>query len=300
MRRWWAYGAVLLLLGAGCEAGAGSDGADGGRLDVVAGFYPVAAAAQRVGGSCVSVQNLTPAGAEPHDLELTTDEVDAIQDADVVLLLGHGFQPAVEDAAAGRDEGTVELLDQLGSSSADRSDAVPRDPHVWLDPVLYGRVVDAVKRALVRADPSCRSRMERNAAALHNAIDAVDADYEAGLRDCARDVLVTAHDAFGHLARRYHLRQEGIAGVSPEEEPNAQRMSELADLVNRTGVTTIFTEELVSPRVADALAREAGGVRTATLNPLEGLTDDQIERGDDWASVMRTNLQALRRALDCT
>lgn len=294
MRRWLALGTALLLLGAGCDSNAGSDGAGSGPIDVVAGFYPVAAAAERVGGSCVSVRNLTPAGAEPHDLELTPDEVDAIQDADVVLLMGRGFQPAVEDAAAERDGVTVELLDQLAPAAGNRD-----DPHVWLDPVRYGEVVDALTRALVRPDPSCRDRMERNAAELHKEIDTVDADYTAGLRDCARRTIVTAHGAFGHLARRYDLRQEGIAGISPEEEPNAGRIADLADLVDRTGVMTIFTEELVSRRVADALAREVGGVRTVTLNPLEGLTDDQIAAGDDWTSVMRANLRTLREALDC-
>jgi zinc transport system substrate-binding protein len=283
---------VVALVAAGCASGDGP-GAAGGRVDVVAAFYPVTEAAQRVGGDCVSVRNLTPAGAEPHDLEPTPDDVDAIQDADVVLLMGRGFQPGLEDAAAGRDDPTVELLDRIGIPDGDR------DPHVWLDPVRYARIVDEVERALVAADPTCRERMRRNAARFRASIAAVDEDYAAGLADCRRHTLVTAHDAFGHLARRYGLRQEGIAGVDPDAEPDAARLAELADLVRRTGTTTILTEELVSRRVASALAREAGGVRTATLDPIEGLTDEQNAAGADWASVMRANLRTIRRALDC-
>jgi zinc transport system substrate-binding protein len=186
----------------------------------------------------------------------------------------------------------VELLDELDAPTAN-------DPHVWLDPVLYGRLVDRVARALADADPGCRDRIDRNAARLQGEIDDVAAAYADGLRDCERRTIVTAHDAFGHLARRYDLRQESIAGIAPDEEPNAARLADLADVVREQGVTTIFTEELVSRRVADALAREAGGVRTATLNPLEGLTPDEVDAGDDWASVMRSNLRRLRNALDC-
>jgi len=310
MRRWLALGAALGLVAAGCNSG-GTDGASEGKADVVAAFYPVAAAAQRVGGGCAVVANLTPAGAEPHDLELVPDQIDAIQDADVVFVMGHGFQPAVERAADQRDGPTVKLLDRLGIDSAGRRVAdeedeakgtVPADaldPHVWLDPMLYARVVDAVASELVKVEPRCRATFERNAARYKAEVDQVGVEYADGLRDCKRHTLVTAHAAFGYLTEQYGLTEEGIAGISPDEEPNAQRIADLADLVRKQGVTTIFTEELVSPRVADALAREAGGVRTETLNPLEGLTDDELARGDDWASVMRANLTKIRAASGC-
>jgi zinc transport system substrate-binding protein len=170
---------------------------------------------------------------------------------------------------------------------------------VWLDPVLYSKLVDAVVGALVKVDPKCRATFDRNATRYQAAINQVGQAYADGLRDCTRRTIVTAHEAFGYLAQQYGLRQEGIAGIAPDEEPNAQRIAELSDLVKKKGITTIFTEELVSPKVADALAREAGGVRTETLNPLEGLTDQEIARGDDWASVMRSNLTKLRAALGC-
>ncbi len=288
---------VLLVTAAVLAAGCGSSGGgstSGGKPRVVAAFYPVAEAARRVGGARVAVTNLTPAGAEPHDLELTPDEVDELQDARLVLVMGHDFQPAVERTAAQRDEATVELLDHLPLA---RRGAL--DPHVWLDPVLYGDLVTEVQRALVKADPAGRAEYERNAVAFRREIDRVGARYAAGLRDCARRTVVTAHEAFGYLARRYGLRQEAIAGIAPDQEPSASRIATLADLVDRQGVTTIFTEELVSRRVADALAREAGGVRTETLNPLEGLTEKEQQRGDDWATVMDANLVKLRAALGC-
>jgi zinc transport system substrate-binding protein len=258
------------------------------RQSVVASFYPIAWAVQQVGGDRVTVTNLTPAGAEPHDLELTPDQIDEVLDARVVFELGHGFQPAVEQAAEQRDGRTVELLPK-GTT----------DPHVWLDPVRMAAIVRTVQRELTRADPSGRAAYARNVERVLGALDALDARYRDGLARCERDVIVTAHEAFGHLAKRYGLRQEGVAGLSPDAEPDAKRIAQLTDLVERDGVTTVFTEELVSPRIARTLAREAG-VRTATLNPLEGLTDRELRHDDDYVTVMDANLAKLQRALACT
>jgi zinc transport system substrate-binding protein len=286
-----ACGLVLVILAACGSTGTSTTAS--GKAKVVAAFYPVAAAARAVGGDCVAVTNLTPAGAEPHDLELTPADVDEIEDAKVAFVMGDGFQPAVEAAADRRDGPTVELLSKLGAGSSN-------DPHVWLDPVLYSKIVDRVQRALRRAVPDCAAKIDRDAARYQQTIDVVGRAYASALRNCKRRVVVTAHEAFGHLASRYDLEQQGIAGIAPDQEPDASRLGDLADLVSRRGVTTIFTEELVSPEVADALAREAGGIRTETLNPLEGLTEREQRRGDDWGSVMRANLKKLTAALGCS
>jgi zinc transport system substrate-binding protein len=274
------------LLTAGC----GSESDD--RPGVVASFYPLAEAARQVGGDRVRVENLTPPGAEPHDLELTASQVAEIQDADVVLLLGDGFQPAVEKAAAGRP-GTMELLPTLGPAAGDSD-----DPHVWLDPVLFSAVVDHVAGALSRVEPAQRAAFAAGADAYKVQLGDLDRDYRAGLSDCPRREILTAHEAFGRLAARYGLTQQSIAGLAPETEPEPDRLAELADLVRRRGVTTIFTETLVSPRVADALARETGA-RTEVLDPLEGLSRDDADEGATYVSVMRDNLARLRAALGC-
>lgn len=274
-----------------CGSGRHGGGANG-RIPIVASFFPIAEAVKQVGGDAVTVKNLTPAGAEPHDLELTPDQVNDIEDARAVFVLGHRFQPAVEDAAAQHNDATVELLDELKPT-------VKNDPHVWLDPVLYAQVVDAVERELAEIAPAHAVAFRTNAARYKASIDRIGRRYRDGLADCNRRTFVTAHEAFGHLARRYDLVQKGIAGIAPDQEPSAKRLGELADLVEREGVTVIFTEELVSPKVADALAREAGGVRTEVLNPLEGLTETEARAGADWSSVMESNLAQLRRALGC-
>lgn len=304
-RRPRSAAAALALLAASCATDAGSPGSSGDRLSVVASFYPLSEAAARVGGPVVAVSNLTPPGAEPHDLELDPEQVTEIADADLVLYLGEGFQPAVQEAVGVVAEG--EYVDLLRDLPEARSTSEPGelsggdvvDPHVWLDPVLMRRIVDRIAETLARLDPGRAAAFQNRAAAFGTDLAQLDDDYRSGLSSCRLRVLVTSHAAFGYLAARYGLAQEPITGISPEAEPDPERLAQLAQDVERTGTTTIFTETLVSPKVAQTLAREAG-VLTAVLNPLEGLTAQQAEMGDDYLSVMRSNLTALRRALECT
>jgi zinc transport system substrate-binding protein len=264
-------------------AACGGDPDEPGATHVVAGFYPLAFAAEQLRGVDVEVTNLTPAGAEPHDLELTPREVEEILGADLVLYLGEGFQPAVEEAV---ESGEVRALDVLAGLELQDG-----DPHVWLDPTLFAQVVDRI--AVELGDEGATG--SRGLAAQ---LDELDQIYEAGLADCARRELVTTHDAFGYLAARYGLEVIPITGLSPEAEPSPQDLEAVAELVEERGVTTVFTETLLSPELGETVAREAGAT-TATLNPLEGLTEDEIAQGDDYFSVMEANLDALREGLGC-
>ena len=281
-------------------------------IQVVASFYPVAEAAARVGGRRAEVTNLTPAGAEPHDIELTASQVDQLEDADVVLYLGHGFQPAVEEIAERRGSGSVDLLDVLdlgdqagpGGTGGDAHEEHPGghgdelDPHFWLNPRLMASAATAVAGALAEASPADADLFEANARRYQEDLEALDREFAAGLQTCDRREIVTAHAAFSYLAERYGLTQLAIAGLSPETEPDADRLAQLADQIAEKGITTVFYEELVAPTVAETLAREAG-VATAVLNPIEGLTQDQIAARKDYAAVMRENLAAIRAALGC-
>jgi zinc transport system substrate-binding protein len=284
---------VALALAIGLSGGGASAGGDG-RIDVVASFFPLADAAARIGGRHVAVRNLTPPGTEPHDLELSTQAVDEIDGADLAVVLGDDFQPAVEDAARRRNGATLVALDALhGRVHAD-------DPHVWLDPARMVPIVDAIADRLARVDRA-HARAYRARAARYDAqLRALDREYRDGLADCSSRVLVTSHDAFGYLADAFHLDARSVSGLSPDAEPDARKLGELADLARRKSVTTVFSEELVSPRVARTVAREAGGVRVEVLNPLEGLSTREQHAGARYLSVMRSNLRRLRRALSCS
>jgi zinc transport system substrate-binding protein len=278
-----ALAAAVPLL-AGC--GSTSSGGDSGVRRVVAAFYPLAFAAEQVGRSSVDVENLTPAGAEPHDLELTPGDIRDVERARLVLYLGDGFMPALEQALHDRDGRSLDLL---AVARKDAPAALQNDPHVWLDPVRYSAMVRAVGTAL--GDPGAAGRLEARLRRL-------DRDYRQGLAHCERRELVTSHAAFGWLAARYGLEQVPLEGLTPEAEPSAKGIERLVATVRRTGATTVFAETLLSPKLAETVAREAG-VRTAVLDPLEGIGKDELAQGADYFSVMQANLAALREALGC-
>jgi zinc transport system substrate-binding protein len=262
---------------------AGGDSAHPSRENVVAAFYPLAYAAEQVGGQNVHVTNLTPAGAEPHDLELSPGDVAAVKDAGFVLLMGHGFQPQLERAARSARGQSLSLLDTPGIERHGN------DPHVWLDPLRYALLVRAIGSAL-HAEPAANRLVAR----LH----ALDREYRRGLAHCVRPELVTSHAAFGYLAQRYGLQQISVEGLSPEAEPAPHDLARVIARVNASGATTVFAEPLASPRVARTVARETDAV-VAVLDPLEGLTPRALTRGADYFTVMRRNLAALRRGLGC-
>jgi zinc transport system substrate-binding protein len=269
---------VLILVSALLLAGCGA-GSSGGKNSVVAAFYPLAYAAERIGGPSFHVENLTPPGAEPHDLELTPREVGRIVDSSVVLYLSHGFQPAVSKAVEQARGRKVDVLAGLPLHGD--------DPHVWLDPLLFGRIGTKIGASLHRPSSGFVADMRK-----------LDDAYRSGLRDCKRREIVTSHAAFGYLAARYGLDQVPITGLAPESEPSPQQLAHVVEVVRRTHATTVFFETLVSPRLAETVAREVGA-RTAVLDPLEGLTPDEQKRGDDYLTLMRRNLVALRQALAC-
>jgi len=289
-----ATAAVLTLIATGC-ASTGSDssaspGAKGG-LTIDAAFYPFQFVAERVAGDLGTVTSLTAPGVEPHDLELSPATVRAMQSADLVLYVG-GLQPAIEDA-----------IDATGVTSYDAADAIPLvarqtgelnfDPHFWLDPALLADYALAVGDELARIDVAHADAYQANAANLSEQLKALDSDFTSGLSTCARRDIITTHEAFGYLTDAYGLHQDGLAGLDPDAEPSPARLREVKDLITQTGATTIFTETLVSSRVAEALANDAG-VTTAVLNPIESVAD-----GTDYFGVMNQNLATLRTALDC-
>ena len=267
--------AALLLTACGASVHADPD-------TVVASFYPLAFAAEEVAPG-VPVENLTPPGAEPHDIELSPIDAAAVRDARLVLLLGHGFQPQLEDAAGGGDN-VLRLLDTPGL------DLLPNgDPHVWLDPLRYAKIVERTGQALGE---------EKGTAKLVARLQDLDAEYREGLANCERHEIVTSHEAFAYLAERYGLEQIPITGLSPEAEPRPADLAHVVQLVEDRGVTTIYYETLVSPRIAETVARETG-TKTAVLDPIEGLTQAELAKGEDYFTRMRANLRALEEGLGC-
>lgn len=311
-------GVVLAAAAALALGGCASTPADDGRLSVLASFYPLQVVAAGVGGDRVSVDSLTPPGAEPHDLELSPAQVARLGAADLVVYLAD-FQAAVDDAVAAsppeRALDAADVVDLLeaepegeahegeahedeaheGETAEEHAEHGEHDPHFWLDPSRMPALVDAVADELSELDPEGADEYAANAAALSERFTGLDAAYATGLATCDSRVLVTSHAAFGYLADRYDLEQVAVAGIDPEGEPSPARLAEIGEVIRSEGVTTVFFETLVSPKVAEALAAHVGAT-TAVLDPLEGLADDS----QDYFSIAESNLDALKVALSCS
>lgn len=279
--------APLLLAACGAVTGDGSGGDAGSGPRVVASFYPLQYVAERVAGDHAQVMNLTAPGVEPHDLELSVRQTAEVDRADVALYVA-GFQPAVDDTVAQSEpESVVEVGEEV--------DLVSGDPHFWLDPARMAEVGAAFAAALGDVDPEHAEDYTTNAADLRTDLEDLDRDYAERLAACDLDTVVVSHDAFGYL-EKYGLRFEAIAGLSPDAEPSPGHIAELQDLIAAEGITTVFSETLASPALAESLADDLG-LTTAVLDPIEGLGD--TTSGEDYLSLMRANLDALRAANRC-
>jgi zinc transport system substrate-binding protein len=289
---------------------------DDGRIDVVAAFYPLQFVAEHVGGDLIDVSDLTRPGQEPHDLELSPKQTGEVTLADLVIY-EKGLQASVDAAVKQSEAKTIDAAEVAGlepmshgghddvdhqgvgettDPEADEAhEAGDLDPHFWQDPLKLAKVSGAVADQLSTLDPSHASTYHSNAEALDADLTALDREYTAGLADCERDTIVVSHNAFGYLTR-YGLTIEPIAGLSPDAEPTPADLGRLHDLISSDGITTVFGERLVPAELSRTLANDMG-ITTAVLDPIEGLTDQTSD--DDYLSLMRSNLEALKAANGC-
>lgn len=290
------------------------------KLNVMASFYPMYDFAKKVGGDKVEVTNMVPAGTEPHDWEPAATDVKNLEEADIFIYNGAGMEHWTEDVLGALDNKELKVVEasrgltllegkeedeeetEDSSSDSDASDEstdseITYDPHVWLDPLNAKAEMENIKNAFVEADPDDKDYYEQNYETYAEKFDQLDKEYKDGLADTKSKDLITSHEAFGYLCQAYGLNQVGIEGLSPDSEPDASRMNEIIKFAKENNVKTIFFEELVSPKVSETIADEIGA-KTAVLNPLEGLTDDEISAGEDYFSVMESNLKTIEDALN--
>ena len=329
-----ACAAATALALSACSSTPSSEGnaTKDGTLTVMASFYPLQYLAEKIGGEHVTVTSLTPAGAEPHDLELSPKTVDALASADAVVYLA-GFQSAVDEAIeqqapktvidvspaaelveAGTDanhpsEDEEEATDEAQSGETEAHDHdheghdheghdhhhdMSADPHFWLDPTRMAKAATLVGDKLAEADSAHADVYKANAKALADELNTLSDTLVTKTSSCKVKTFVTAHTAFGYLADRTGLTQVGISGLDPESSPSPARLAEIAQIAKEQGVTTIFTEALIDPKVAQTLADDLG-ITTAVLDPIESQTD----ASKDYAATMNSNIDALTKALDC-
>lgn len=287
---------MLLLLAGLLAAGCTPRPAPAGTVAVVATIYPLAAFAERIGGERVTVRTLIPPGVAAHDYEPTPRDLVALGRARVFIYNGAGFEPWAQRVLAQLPAEVARVEATAGLPLVRTPRGV--DPHVWLDPVLAGQQSERIERGMAGADPAGRGIYAANAAGWRADLAALDRAYREGLAGCRRKEFITAHAAFGYLARRYGLRLIAISDLAPEAEPSPARIRMIVEEARRAGVRVIFLEPRGERRVAEAIAREIGA-RLAVLNPLESLTAAEQQAGKNYLTVMYANRDELIRALDC-
>ena len=302
---------LSLSLLTGCGTQPADTAADDGRLRVLTSFYPMYDFACKIGGDCIDVTNMVPSGTEPHDWEPSTNDLKNLEKTDVFIYNGADMEPWADDLLVSRSD-TLHVVEasenvKLRTTDGEHEHAHEHedadhhhgdfDPHVWLDPENAKIEMEAIRDALCAADPENSTVFQANYEKYAAELDALDVEFREKLAPLPNRTIVVAHEAFGYLCDAYGLTQVGIEGLSPDSEPDPGRMAEVIDFVRDHSISTIFFEELVSPKVAEAIASETGA-QAKMLSPLEGLSDEQAAAGADYFSVMHDNLAALMEALN--
>jgi len=304
---------------AGCSSTPSPSSTD--TVSVATTLYPIAEIVQRVGGDIVDVINLTPPGTDAHDIELTAKQAQRLEQSDVVFYLGDNFQPAVEKAITALGDTTrvnlfdsVELLKASNGSFGvhdhgnedEHSGEEEFDPHVWLDPANMIAMTKTVVSTLSQKAPENADVFASNSTAYIAELTELGTmlDEKIGLRPgtdinrCADVNLYTAHQGFKYLAERAGLNLVPIAGVNPDEQVSAQYLESLSDGLKGKNIT-IFYESLISSSVTKTLA-DSLNVQTDVLNPVEGLTQEDIDNGVTYISAQRDNIAKIAKALRCS
>jgi zinc transport system substrate-binding protein len=196
-------------------------------------------------------------------------------------------------------EGTKDMILLPGSEEEDHDHGEEDhhhelDPHTWVSPKMAIKEVSNIKDQLVKLYPKKAKVFETNAEKYLTKLKRLDADYTTSLKEAKQKSFVTQHAAFGYLALDYGLKQVPIAGLSPEEEPSSGRLAELKEYVKKNKINYIYFEKNANDKIAKTLANEAG-IKLEVLNPLESLTKEQMDNGEDYVSVMEDNLKALEK-----
>ncbi len=271
------------------------------KLKVVTSFYPLYFFASQIAQDKADVYNITPAGSEPHDYEPSTQDVARIEDSQLLILNGgklEAWGDNIKNTLQGTNTTVITVGENLTARTVVEDGQVITDPHVWLSLNLAKKEIGLITDGLIKQDPQDAPYYQANAKILVDKLDNLNSEYIIGLKNCAKKDIVTSHAAFGYLAADYGLNQVAIAGLSPDAEPTPKQLAEVTNFVKTNSIKYIFFESLVSPKLSETIASEVGA-KTLVLNPIEGLSDEDIHNGKNYFTEMENNLINLKIALQC-
>ena len=298
---------IPMLFTIGCSKENKENENSEGKIKIYTSIYPLYDFAKKVGGDKVDVTNLVPAGTEPHEWEISTSDIVNLEKADMLIYNGAGIEnwtDKVISTLENKDISYVKTSEGLDIHKIGKKDSQEDnkhshgsyDPHTWLSIKNAKQEMENIKNALVKYDPDNADYYEDNYEKYAKKFDELDKKYSNTLGPIKNKTIIVAHEAFGYLCEEYDINQEGIEGLTPDSEPDPARMRQIIKFAKKNNVKTIFFEELVSPKVAQTIAKEINA-KTEVLNPLEGLSEEQINNGEDYFSVMEKNLEVLYESM---
>lgn len=317
---WSFFLGILLFIVTGCSSSSekkpttdtATEATTKKQLAVVTTFYPMYEFTRQVAGDLANVTLMVPAGTDTHHYEPSAKDLATISGADLFIYNSPAMEIWVPDVlkALGEEDMTIvqaaEGIDMIEESDEEEDDeeiseqgdahAHGEDPHVWLDPVLAQREIQTIKEAFIQKDPKNQSTYEQNASRYIDQLNALHNDYQTAFTGAKNRIFITQHAAFGYLAARYNLTQLSIAGFSTENEPSPAQIAKITQLIYKHDIPVIYRNSDAAQGSSDALAQEAG-VKVETLNALESMTEKEMEEGEDYLSVMRKNLDALKQSI---
>ena len=266
------------------------------KISVATSFYPLAYLAQQIGGSYVSVINITPAGVEPHDFEPTPRDINNIYKSQLFIFNGGGIDSWAEKIQPNLEAQGIKTINMLSEAKRQSPILESTNPHLWLDPTIMSQEADMVTDLLIRIDSAHAQEYNSNREKLKKELAKLDTEYQLGLSNCQLREIITSHDAFGYLAVRYNFKIASILGISPEEEPSPKKIAEISALAKSKGVKYIFFETMVSPKLSETIASEIGA-KTLVLDPIEGLPEQDSKDNQNYLTLMQQNLANLETAM---
>ncbi|MFP3723014.1 metal ABC transporter substrate-binding protein [Niallia circulans] len=320
--------AILVIAACGKGENNASNGANKEKLKIMTTFYPMYEFTKNIAGDKADVNLLIPSNQEPHGWEPTPKDIANVQTSDLFVFNSvymESFVDTIKSAVDNKEtvfveaskgitlkEGITDEHDHEGeegehehngeeadhdheSEEAEHEHSHEKDPHVWLSPALAIKEVETITESMIKADPDNKETYQKNSEKYIAKLTALDQKYQDELSKVAKKEMITQHAAFGYLASEYGLTQVPISGISPEQEPNAQRLAELKDFAKEHDISVIYFEETASQKVADTLATEIGA-RTEVLSTLEALSKEDEDSGMDYIKVMERNLEKIVQA----
>lgn len=262
------------------------------ELTVVTTFYPPAEFASQITKEKFNVINITSGGVEPHDFEPSPQDIVKIRNADLFIINGNDLDHWAEELVEENNEiNSINLSEYIKSELGD-------DPHFWLDPVHAIDLVKAISEEIIEIDKENEKFYIEKTDKYISELNKLDQDFQVGLENCSQRKIVVSHDAFEYLGDRYDIEIINISGITPEEEPSAMKLAEISDEVKEYNIKYIFYETLVSPNLANTMAQETGA-ETLALDPIEGLSNEDVQAGENYLSIMKNNLINLKLAMNC-